>query len=88
MKFTVNRKIMLENLKTMFKVVPKTSPSKELTGFLVEVNEDDGFVYLTANNLESSIQRKMKPIVETGGTFVMNAKMNQNHFSLIHFKLF
>ena len=75
MKFTVNRKIMLENLKTMFKVVPKTSPVQELTGFLVEVNEDDGFVYLTANNLESSIQRKIKPIVETGGTFVMNAKM-------------
>lgn len=75
MKFTANRKIMLENLKTMFKVVPKTSNAQELTGFLIEVNEDDGFVYLTANNLEASIQRKIKPVVETGGTFVMNAKM-------------
>ena len=75
MKFTANRKIMLENLKTMFKVVPKTSNAQELTGFLIEANEDDGFVYLTANNLEASIQRKIKPVVETGGTFVMNAKM-------------
>lgn len=75
MKFTANRKVMLENLKTMFKVVPKSSPVHEMMGFLVEVNEDDGFVYLTANNMESSIQRKMKPNVETGGSFVMNAKM-------------
>lgn len=75
MKFTANRKVMLENLKTMYKVVPKSSPIQEMMGFLVEVNEDDGFVYLTANNMESSIQRKMKPNVETGGSFVMNAKM-------------
>ena len=52
MKFTANRKIMLEYLKTMISVVPKTSPVQELKGFLVEANEDDGHLYLTANNQE------------------------------------
>lgn len=75
MKFTANRRIMLEYLKTMISVVPKNSTNQELKGFLVEANEDDGYVYLTATNQESAIQRKFKPIVETGGNFVMDAKM-------------
>lgn len=75
MEFRVNRKILLEHLKSMVKVVPKASTLKELTGFLVEANEDDGYLYLTATNMEASIQRKLKPEVETGGCFVMNAKL-------------
>ena len=75
MKFTANRKIMLEYLKTMISVVPKTSPVQELKGFLVEANEDDGHLYLTANNQEVAIQRKFKPAVESGGNFVMEAKL-------------
>ena len=43
---------MLEHLKTMIKVVPKNSPTHELKGFLIEANEDDGYLYMTANNLE------------------------------------
>lgn len=75
MKFTVNRRVMLEHLKTMIKVVPKNSPTQELKGFLIEANEDDGYLYMTANNLEVAIQRKLKPNVETGGNFVMEAKL-------------
>lgn len=75
MKFTANRRIMLEYLKTMISVVPKNSPVQELKGFLVEANEDDGHLYLTANNQEVAIQRKFKPVVESGGNFVMEAKM-------------
>ena len=75
MKFTVNRRIMLEYLKSMIRVVPKSGPVKELMGFLVEANEDDGYLYVTANNLETAIQRKFKPIIETGGEFVMDAKL-------------
>ena len=75
MKFTVNRTIMLEYLKSMIRVVPKSAAVKELKGFLIEANEDDGYLYLTANNLEAAIQRKFKPVVETGGEFVMDAKL-------------
>ncbi len=75
MKFTVNRKIMLEHLKTMVKIVPKTNPKQELTGFLIEANENDGYLYMTATNPEAAIQRKFKPEVETGGNFVMTAQL-------------
>lgn len=83
MKFAANRKIMLEYLKSMARVVPKTSPIKEMTGFLVEANEDDGYVYITANNGESAIQRKFKPNVETGGEFVIDAGFLINALSLL-----
>ncbi len=75
MEFVANRKILLEHLKSMAKVVPKASTRPELSGFLIEANEDDGYLYLTATNMEASIQRKLKPEVETGGGFVMNAKL-------------
>lgn len=83
MKFTANRKIMLEYLKSMSRVVPKSSPVKEMTGFLVEANEDDGYVYVTANNGESAIQRKFKPNVETGGEFVIDAVFLINALTLL-----
>lgn len=75
MKFTVNRRTMAEHLKTMLPIVPKNTPIQELKGFLIEANEDDGYLYMTANNLEVAIQRKLKPQVETGGNFVMDARM-------------
>lgn len=66
---------MLEHLKTMIRIVPKSNSLQELTGFLIEANENDGYLYMTATNMEASIQRKFKPEVETGGSFVMTAKL-------------
>lgn len=83
MKFTVNRKIMLEHLKTMIRIIPKETPMQELKGFLVEANEDDGYLYLTATNLEVAMQRKLKPEVESGGSFVMNAKLLLDMMSVL-----
>ena len=74
MKVSVNRKIMLECVKSMIRVVPDNSPIKELCGFLIEANEDDGYLYITATNLETTIQRKLKASIETGGKFVIKAK--------------
>ena len=75
MEFRVNRKILLEHLKSMAMIVPKSSVIPELTGFLIEANEDDGYLYLTATNTEASIQRKLKPEVVSGGNFVINVKL-------------
>lgn len=83
MKFTVNRKIMLEYLKSMIKVVPKSSPMQELKGFLVEANEEDGFLYVTATNKGVAIQRKFKPQLETGGGFVMDARLLTDILSVL-----
>lgn len=83
MRFKVNRKIMLEHLKTMVKIVPRETPIQELKGFLVEANEDDGYVYITATNFEVAIQRKFKPILEEGGSFVMDARKLVDILSLL-----
>lgn len=74
MKFKVNRNILLEYLKSMEKIVQKDSPIEELKGFLVEANEDEGELYLTANNLKTAVIRKFEAGIESGGSFVMNAK--------------
>ncbi len=74
MKFNANRKIMREYLKSMIKVVPKSNPVKELNGFLIEANEDDGYLYMTATNFDVAVQRKFKTDIESGGSFVMDAK--------------
>lgn len=74
MKFKVNRNILLEYLKSMEKIVQKDSPIEELRGFLVEANEDDGHLYLTANNLKTAVIRKLEAGIESGGSFVMNAR--------------
>ncbi len=83
MKFVVNRKVMLEHLKTMIRIVPKSNNLQELTGFLIEANENDGYLYMTATNLEAAIQRKFKPEVETGGGFVITAKLLVDILSLL-----
>ena len=75
MRFTVNRKIMLEHLKTMSAMIPKSSTVPELKGFLVEANEDDGYLYLTANCFEAAIQRKLTAGIESGGFFVLDTRM-------------
>ena len=83
MKFKVNRKIMLEHLKSMYKVVPKSSTNQELKGFLIEANEDDGYVYVTANNLEAAVQRKFKADIENGGSFIVEARILINMLALL-----
>ena len=83
MKFKVNRKVMLEHLKSMYKVVPKSSTVQELKGFLLEANEDDGYVYVTANNLEAAVQRKFKADIENGGGFIVEARMLINMLALL-----
>lgn len=75
MKFTVNRKVLREYLKPMTATVPKASREKAFDCFLFDVNEDDGFVYVTASSAETALQRKFKPKVETGGKFLANAKL-------------
>ncbi|MCR4719226.1 MAG: hypothetical protein K5768_06310 [Firmicutes bacterium] len=74
MKFTTNRGLMFDYLKSMIHIVMDISPIKELCGFLIEANEDEGYVYITASNIETSIQRKVQARVEEGGSFVMDAK--------------
>ena len=83
MKFSANRKIMLEHLKTMLRIVPKASAIKEINGLLIEADEDEGCLYMTANNLESAIQRKFKANVEEYGDCIMDARLLVNMLLLL-----
>lgn len=78
MKVTINRHELFGYLKSMIRIVPQTHAQMELRGFLVECNEDDGFMYITASNIETSIKRKFKANIEEGGGFVVSARMFMN----------
>ena len=75
MKFTIDRKIFCELMKSMIRVVPAVSVINELMCFKLEANEDDGYLYLTANNLECAIQRKYKTDIEEGGSVLLKAHL-------------
>ncbi len=75
MRVRLNRKELLGYLKSMIRIVPQSHKVMELMGFLVECNENDGFAYITASSIETSIQRKFKASIEEGGSFVVNAHM-------------
>lgn len=75
MRFKINRNVMIELLKSMYKVVPRESPVKELTCFLLEANEDDGYLYISATNLEVSVKRKIKVQMESGGSSLIKAQL-------------
>ncbi len=75
MRVRINRKELFSYLKSMIRIVPQSHNVMELLGFLVECNEDDGFIYITASSLETSIKRKFKASIEEGGSIVVNARM-------------
>ncbi len=69
MKFEISRADMLAAAKTVARVAPISEPVEMLNGILVECR-DDG-VFLTATNLEVSIQLKLKAnIIATGEMLV------------------
>lgn len=75
MRVTINRQELFSYLKSMIRIVPQSHKVMELMGFLVECNEDEGFVYITATNMGTAIQRKFKANIEEGGSFVVAARM-------------
>lgn len=83
MKVTITRETLLSHLKPMVRVVPKTSAVMELKGILIECDEDDGHIKLTATNLETTLQRRFKVNIEEGGSFVVAAVMFHNIISLL-----
>lgn len=83
MKVTITRETLLSHLKSMIRVVPKTNAVMELKGILVECDEDDGHIKLTATNIETTIQRRFKVNIDEGGSFVVAAAMFHNIMSLL-----
>ena len=63
MRARMNRKILLSYLKSMVRVVPQSNSIMELMGFMIECNEDEGVVYITVSNLETTIQRNLMQVL-------------------------
>ena len=59
MRVTINRQELFGYLKSMIRIVPQSHKVMELMGFLMECNEDDGFVYITASNLETTDRKSV-----------------------------
>ena len=66
---------MHEITKSMLSLIPRRSVIDETRCFLIEANEDDGSITVTANNMESAMQWKFAASIEAGGRFVMDARM-------------
>jgi len=62
----------------MLPLIPRRSVVDELRSFLIEANKDDGSITVTANNMELAMQRRFAASVESGGRFVMDARMLAN----------
>lgn len=75
MRFIVERKIMLGYCRSFVRFVPETSPIADLTGILIEADENKGSVLLTATNLEVTVQYAVGASVAEGGRMVLNAAL-------------
>jgi DNA polymerase III sliding clamp (beta) subunit (PCNA family) len=83
MKLEVNRLVMLEAAKNAARVAPTKSPVEILNGILIESNGDAGNVFLTATNLEASIQQKLIASVGRNGTMLVPARIFANILPLL-----
>jgi len=84
MKFTVNRKILHEYLKSMVKVVPKNSPMSELGGFLIECGEDDGFLYSASAFLDLFNTIKGEAVIEVSSKGLLLVSDHTSKYVLIN----
>ncbi len=81
MKFTADREEMLDALRAIVRIVPSENSIKSMTGFLITADEDDGMLYMTATNGITSAVRSIKPMVESGGAAVIEARFLINMLS-------
>lgn len=69
MKFTVNRLLMYQAVKTVLKIVRPNKEIPELGGLLIEADESSGMLTITGTDIRTHIQRRLRleHIEESGG---------------------
>ncbi len=72
MKFTVNRLLMYEAVKTVTKIISKKREIPEISGILVEANADNGILTCTGTDIRTHIQRRLQSehIEESGSVII------------------
>ena len=81
MKFKISRAEILAAAKMAARVAPSNAPVEMLNGILVECR-DDG-VFLTATNLETSIQMKLKASIEATGEMLVHPRVLPGMLALL-----
>ena len=69
MKFTVNRLLIYQAVKTVLKIVRPNKEIPELGGLLIEADESSGMLTITGTDIRTHIQRRLRleHIEESGG---------------------
>ena len=68
MKFTVNRLLMYQAVKTVLKIVRPNKEIPELGGLLIEADESSGMLTITGTDIRTHIRRlRLEHIEESGG---------------------
>lgn len=75
MRFIADRKQMQTICRNLARLVPETSPIEDLTGILIEADEDSGGLRLVATNLEITLEYRCEAVVAEGGRIVLNGNL-------------
>lgn len=72
MKFTVNRLLMHEAVKTVIKIISKNKEIPEISGILIEADADSGILTVTGIDIRTHIQRRLRSEhIEESGSIIL-----------------
>lgn len=72
MKFSVNRLLLYEAVKTVLKVVSKSKEIPEISGVLMEADAERGILTLTGTDIRTHIQRRLRSEhIEESGSVIL-----------------
>ena len=72
MKFTINRRLMYEAVKTVLKIIRKNKENPEISGILIEADADSGILTLTGTDIQTHIQRRLREEhIEESGNMIL-----------------
>lgn len=72
MKFTVNRLLMYQAVKTILKIVRPNKEIPELGGLLIEADESSGMLTITGTDIRTHIQRRLRlEHIEESGSMIL-----------------
>lgn len=72
MRFTANRLLLLEAVKTVLKTVSKNKDIDEISGILIEADADSGVLSLTGTDIRTHIQRRLnQEHIEESGSMIL-----------------
>lgn len=78
MKFTVNRLLLYEAVKTVIKIIKKNKEIPEISGILIEANADSGLLTLTGTDIRTHIQRRLhSEHVEESGSIILTPMLSE-----------